>query len=204
MRKIAILSCLVCLVCLATTAQAQWRVDNIGMFLDPADANSWCYPQAGGGSFHVYILGTRMTAASCKGVEFELAFFGPGQVANWTHPEGIDFGGHRETDHTIGYVVPEPVVNGQFVFAEFDLVIFDPSGPTLGFLGPIYFHSLPNALPAYLDGEDPTLETINQLHNYIGDVFQPDVNLPVLILNGDCEGVPNEDISFGSVKALFR
>ncbi|RKZ19928.1 hypothetical protein DRQ50_01020 [bacterium] len=200
MKKLALV--LVLIVC-ASGAQAQWKINNLGMYLVDFE-DSYCEPAAGPGAFHVVVMGTNMTALSCKGVEFELFFEGPHQVSNVQMPDGIDFGGHRVTDHTIGYTQPFPVVNGEFVFYEFVLGIFDVTGPTLGFMGPIYFHSLPDPFPAYLDGEDPTLETIIQLNNAIGDVHQPDTNLPVLILNGDCGGVPNDDVSFGGVKALFQ
>lgn len=203
MKKLALV---LVLIVIATGAQAQWRQNNIGMYTDLNDVASYCDPAAGGGIFHVYVVGTNMTALSVKGVEFDLTFAGDYQIANATlpDPDGIDFGGHRETDHTIGYTAPMPVVNGQFVFYEFDLAIFDPSAPTLGYLGPIYFYSLDDPFPAYLDGEDLTLETIIQLNNSIGDVHQPDTQLPVFIMNGDCGGVPNEDVSFGGVKALFN
>jgi hypothetical protein len=203
MKKLALV--LILIVC-ATGAQAQsWKLNNIGMYTDLNDLeNSYCDPAAGPGIFHVYVVGTNMTALSCKGVEFELEFAGNSQISNVVFPEGIDFGGLRDTDHTIGYNNPEPVVNGQFVFYEFDMAIFDASAPTLGYLGAVYFHTLPDPFPAYLDGEDPTLETVIQLNNSIGDVFQPDTNLPVFIMNGDCAGVPNEDVSFGGVKALFN
>lgn len=95
-------------------------------------------------------------------------------------------------------------MGGQFVFAHFVLSIFDAGMPTLAYLGPIYFHSLPQAVTAFLDGEDLTLETITQLNNATGDVLQPNTDLPVFIMNGDCFVVPNDDVSFGGVKALFR
>lgn len=89
MKKFALV--LILIVC-ATSAQAQWRANNIGMYLDTTDVDSYCGPLAGAGAFNVYILGTNMNTSSCKGVEFELRWEGNYQVSDWTFPEGIDFG----------------------------------------------------------------------------------------------------------------
>jgi hypothetical protein len=202
-KKLAIVLAL--LACAAgAQAQSQWRLNNIGLYTHFGDWHSYCDPNAGTGIHHIYVVGTNLTAASCKGVEFELHLAGYGQMANFTFPEGFDFGGLRNSDHTIGYTNPEPIINAQFVFAEFDLLIYDAGGPTLGYLGPVYFHTLDDPFPAYLDGEDPTLETVIPLLNSVGLYNPTDMTVPVLVMNSDCWVIPNEDVSFGEVKALFH
>ena len=201
MKKLALV---LVLVLIATAANAQWKSDNIGLYLDPGAAE-YCNPVAGGGVFHVYLIGTKMTAASNKGMEIKISHAGGSpQVSNFTWGyNAIDLGS-RTDEHVIVPNNPEPIVGGQFIFAEYDLAIWDPAQTTLGFLDHIYFHSLPEPLPAYLDGEDLTLETILPLRNATGDPLNAGTNFPVLILNGDCNVVPNEDASWSDVKALFQ
>lgn len=201
MKKLALV--LVLVLC-ASVANAQWHEDNIGLYLD-AGATQFCDVAAGGGSFHVYLIGTQLTAGSNKGIEIKVSTVGGGaQQANWfwDYP-AIDLG-TRTDEHVIVPNAPEPIVGGQFTFAEFDLIVWDATEPTFGFLAKIYFDSNDTGLPNYLDGDDPTLETILPLRNSTGDPLNANTNFPVLILNGDCFVVPNEDASWGDVKALFK
>ena len=198
MKKLALV--LILVLC-ASVAQAQWKLDNVGLYLDPADMDSYCTLSAGEGIFHVYIVGTNMTSPTIKGIEFKLSHDNA-LMANLTFPPGADFG-NREDEHTIAYYVPEPVLgDGSFIFAQYDILISDASAPTFGYLRNLYFHSLPEPVPAYLDGED--LNLIKPLRNSTGDVVRPSIDYPVLILNGDCDVVPNEDATWGDVKALFQ
>ena len=201
MKKLALV--LVLVLC-ASVANAQWYEDNIGLYLDAA-ATEYCLVDAGGGQFHVYLIGTNLTAGSNKGIEIKVSTVGGGNQQTdwfWDYP-AIDLG-TRTDEHVIVPNAPELIVGGQFIFAQFNLVVWDATEPTFGFLDKIYFDSNDTGLPNYLDGDDPTLTTILPLRNSTGDPTAPNTNFPVLILNGDCFVVPNEDASWGDVKALFK
>ena len=181
---------------LSGTASAQYYLDNIGMYFDEG-ATITCDARPFG-FYNAFVVLTNLTSPSIGGWEAKITMVGGGQITAVT-PRPAD--GHinaatRQYEYIIGLGEPMFAVGGRCVIADVTLVVADPSVPTYGFIGPVYYDSLENGLPAYLDGQDSGL--IKPLLPRIGEVTDPQ-----FIINGDC-AVDNEDASFGAVKALFR
>lgn len=202
---------LVLLMTVGGSAAAQmlpetWSDDNIGLYLDPNDWTSLCMGHVPPGLVEIHVVGRALTSDTVKGIELLIRHEGPATMGTVRIPSGVDFG-TREGEHIIAYTDPLPVVGGQFVFASYDLLVTADNQVTHGFIGPIFEHSLPEAVPAYLDGED--LELIKPLTNVLVWEDFPEVEVPVLHLNPvdlllGCWTIPAEPTSWGGVKALFR
>ncbi|MGD9546328.1 MAG: hypothetical protein AB7V45_02160 [Candidatus Krumholzibacteriia bacterium] len=173
-------------------AQLNWE-DNIGLYFDEG-ATSYC-GTAPIGFTHAFLVLTHCTSPSVGGWEAKVTFEG-GVTQTAAALYGLTINAAtRPNEFIVGLGQPLVAVNGSVVLADFTL--YATGGPGYGFVGPVYFDSLQNNLPAYLDGNDP--ELVKPMLPSLGGIFDP-----VLIVNGDCGPVENEDASFGGVKALFR
>ena len=183
---------------ISTTAFAQlnWE-DNIGLYFDETATTSCeALPTLTFGSGFLAV--THLTSNSLAGWEVKITSTGGGQFPSIT-PRG-DFinAASIPGEFIVGLGTPLVPVNGTVVLADLDFVITDDTNPFYGSLDHVYFDSMGNNLPAYVDGDDRNL--LKRMVPALGELGNPQ-----LIANGDCSGVvDNEDASFGNVKALFR
>ncbi len=183
------------LVSVSAFAQMTWQ-DNIGIYLDEAGAN-YCQDLAPG-FYPAYLVLTGLTSETVGGWEAKITSSGAGEFTA-VNPRGTYIDAGTKTDeYIIGLGIPMPAVGGTCVIADLTFGL-SSADPFYGFVGPIYWDSLENGLPAYLDGADQSI--IKRLVPRIGQVS----DAQLLINDPVCGGVvANEDASFGAVKALFR
>ena len=101
-------------------------------------------------------------------------------------------------DFAVGLAEPlsNPYMWPAVVVMTMQVWVQSTDAPIDFFIDGIYFHSLPDRVPAYLDGAD--LETLIELRQSTGG---PD--FPVATINGDC-AVAVENAAWGDVKSLYR
>ncbi len=182
------------LVSTSAFAQLNWQ-DNIGIFFDEA-ATNFCDARPATAIYPAYLVLTNVTSTSVGGWEVKITGDGGGAITN-VNPRGDSINAaNRQYEYIIGLGTPLFPVNGTLVIADIQFVITDDLTPFYAYVGPVYYDTLGNDLPAYLDGAD--LNIVKRLVPAVGETFNPQ-----LTVNGQCE-VDNEDASFGAVKALFR
>ncbi len=197
--KITLMSVLMLLFCVSLVgAQTDWPYNNnnIGMYFDEA-ATNYCCGSPPGSFVNVYLVLTQATSPTIGGWEAKITFQGAGAVptsfvARYPHINAAT----RISEYIIGYGAPQPTVNGDLVLMDITLYVVDGMIPTYGYVGPIYYNSSPEELPAYLDGAD--LGVVVPMYPHLGGI-----NDWVISLNNGCV-VDTETASFGSVKSLFR
>ncbi len=183
------------LVSTSAFAQLNWE-DNIGVYLDEAATTS-CDVLPAVAIYPAYLTLTHVTSASVGGWEVKITSDGGGQITV-VNPRGDSVNAAtRQYEYIIGLGSPLLPVNGTLVIADIQFVISDDTVPFFIYLDHIYFDSMGNDLPAYLDGADANI--IKRLLPARGSLSDPQM----VINNGQCV-VDNEDASFGAVKALFR
>jgi len=183
----------------ASLAGAQtwpYNDNNLGMYFDEA-ATSYCCGRAPGSFVNVYLILTGATHATIGGWEATVTFQGAGAVPTSFMPR-YDFinAATRANEYIVGFGTPQPAVGGKLVLMDIQLYVVDGMIPTYGYVGPVYFHTASDPLPAYVDGAD--LGQVQVMYPRLGGV-----NDWVMSLNNGCV-VDNETTSFGSVKSLFR
>ena len=172
--------------------------DGIGVYFDPSAAGSNCVFLAPG-SYRCFVVVTHPTAqrAGVGGWEAKIWPEGPAIVTNTTF-EGNSLNFLSPPEYLVGIQVPlyNPYMYPAVVVAYFDYVLLDDAEPVYWYIDAIYRHSLPEPVPAYLDGDD---------YNIIIPLQQPTggPTIPVASINGEC-AVPADDVSWGEVKTLFR
>jgi len=182
----------------STTAFAQlnWE-DNIGLYLDEAATTS-CGTAGASQFVPAFLTLTHLTSDSVSGWEVKITASGGGMIFSVTPRGQFINAASIPGEYSIGLGTPLLAVNGTVVIADVQVLITDDTTPTYGFLDHVYYDSMNNDLPAYVDGIDRNL--VKRLVPALGGLDQPQ-----LIVNGDCGGVvADEDASFGNVKALFR
>jgi len=188
----------VLMVCFAGLVSAQLDPDDdgIGVYLDPC-ACVICMPLQPG-TYTGYVIVTHPTSPEgVGGWEARITYDGPATVTNWAFQgNAINLLTPPEFFVGIGTPIINPFTYPAIVVATFDLVLLDDSVEVNFWIDGVQRHSLPYRQPAYLDGSD---------YNIIKPLQQPTggPDEPVSTLNGGC-AVPNEDVSWGEVKTLFR
>lgn len=199
MKKTAFALLLTLIVAGGAFAQLDPDADGIGVYFDPcACVNCLDLPM---GEHLGYVVITHPSSEfGVAGWEASITSTGPGVVTEMEIlGSAINVG--TAPEYIVG--LAEPVVNPYtfpaVVVAIVHLMIFDDAAPVEFFIDGVYYHSLPyNDQPAYLDGGD--YETIIPLQQ-----IQGSADLPVAIINGDCDGVVSTSSeSFDSLKALYR
>jgi hypothetical protein len=101
-------------------------------------------------------------------------------------------------EYIVGVVNPmiNPFTYPAVVIGIIDFYLSSTATPAQFFIDGVFFHSLPEKVPAYLDGADTNM--IKELKQSTGGR-----TFPVATINGDC-AVSIEGESWGGVKALFR
>ncbi|MBU2499855.1 hypothetical protein KJ682_00865 [bacterium] len=170
--------------------------DRIGIYFDEA-ADQFCSEDTAG-FFNGYLVFTGLSSSAIRGWEAKITFAGGGALTAAT-PRGLFIdAATRANEYMVGLGQPLLADHGLVVVMDMTFYVFDVLDPFLAYVGPIYFHSTPELLPAYLDGED--VELVKPLIPSQGTILDP-----VLIVNGQCSGpVDAESESWGGVKGLFR
>lgn len=171
--------------------------DGIGVYFDPcACVNCITFEP---GPQKAFIVITHPTSPLGVGSwECKMWMEGPavmGSVTLWG--DGVNLA-NRPDEYIVGTVVPQinPYTYPAVTVATIDFLLTDTSSPVTFWIDGIYFHSLPDKVPAYLDGADNNI--IKELRQATGGP-----QFPVATINGDC-AVATEQQSWGGVKALFR
>ena len=183
-------------LCLTGSAVADWPYNdnNIGMYFDEGATNYCCGTL--GPLLDAYLILTHATSATVGGWEITITSSGGGSIIGVFPRYDHVSAGTRLNEYVIGLGSPQPTVGGKLVLADVLFVINDAMTPTYGYVGSTYFHSPPDALPAYIDGEDPSM--IIPMYPILGGFDDP-----VIMINNGCV-VDTESSSFGTVKSLFR
>lgn len=200
MKTFALASCLVVALAMAGAAFAQLDPDNdgIGIYFDPSAAGSNCVFLAPG-NYRCFVVVTHPTAqrAGVGGWEAKIWPDGPAFITHTTY-EGNSINFLSPPEYLVGIQVPlyNPYMYPAVVVAYFDYILLDDTVPVYWYIDGVYRHSLPEQIPAYLDGDD---------YNIIIPLQQPTGgrDIPVASINGEC-AVPNDEVTWGSVKSLYR
>lgn len=190
-------------------ALADDYMDNVGVYFD-TEATDVCLNRVadiGISQYHVYTVLTELTSPSVKGFELGLAFDGPLLASNFVYPAGSGaLNMQSEPTFLVGFAVPIPAVDRKVVVMEFDILVYsvnpvnwDEYGDAHVFVKEIFFHSLPDPVPAYLTAEGE----IKPLHQSTGLETNP-----VMIFSLDPGGcgnvVASDETTWDSLKSLYR
>jgi len=200
MKKIAFALILTLFVAGNAFAQLDPDDDGIGIYWDPcACVNCVELPV---GDHLGYLAITHPTSElGVGGWEATITVEGPCAVTEWELLGNAINVASRPDEFIVG--LGEPAINPYtypaVVVAIVHLYIYDETTPVEFFIDGVYFHSIPdNSQPAYLDGSN--YDIIKPLQQ-----IQGSADLPVAIINGDCDGVvATTNESFDSLKALYR
>jgi hypothetical protein len=172
--------------------------DGIGVYFDPSAAGSNCVFLEPG-TYRSFVVITHPTAqrAGVGGWEAKIWLTGPAIITNTTY-EGNSLNFLSPPEYLVGIQIPlyNPYMYPAVVVAYFDYVLLDDTEPVYWWIDAIFRSSLPEKVPAYLDGDD---------YNIIIPLQQPTggPDIPVASINGEC-AVPADDVSWGEMKTLFR
>jgi hypothetical protein len=122
---------------------------------------------------------------------------GPGFVTDW-RLEGDAINVGTIPEFMVGLATPlmNPYTYPAIVIIVFDLVIVDTTEPINFYIDGIWRHSLPERVPAYLDGAN--YDIIKPLQQVTGGP-----EFAVATINGEC-AIAIENQSWGNVKSLYR
>lgn len=170
--------------------------DRIGIYFDDS-ADQFCSDSTVG-FFNGYLVFTGLTSSGISGWEAKITFSGGGVLTS-ANPRGLAIdAATRENEYMVGLGLPLLAEDGLVVVMDMTFYVYDQLAPFLAFVGPIYYHSSPELLPAYLDGVD--MELVKPLIPSQGTILDP-----VLIVNDKCSGpIDAATESWGGVKGLFR
>jgi hypothetical protein len=197
MKKIALVIFLTSLLTGNAFAQLDPDDDGIGVYFDPcACVNCLDLDQ---GEHMGYIVITHPTApAGVGGWEAKVWAEGGGLITGHELIGNAINAATREHEFIVGLGDPisNPYSFPAVVVAMLNVFIIDTSVPTNFFIDAVYFHSLPESQPAYLDGAD--YSNIIKLQQSTGGA-----DYPVATINGEC-AVATDATTFDGVKALYR
>jgi len=203
MKKLVVLL-LVSLMATSAFATIDPDPDMIGVYFDEtADVN--CLTQGSGAGFFVFVVITNPTAPEVWGVEFgyRVATVPAGQDASLFRlaeqlPSGaLNVGNASDKmlgDYIIGFATPFPGAGNNVTVVSWQYMMLAAMGLEY-YIGPSEVESIPDGLPAYEIGGEIAPLGVSTGH--------PALGVPAATVNGDCV-VATEDVSFGSVKSLFR
>lgn len=204
MKKLALV-CILAAMALSGSAIAQ-NYDNIGVYVLKAgvdgapDYFDFCLSDVPLGTVvHCYLNLTQLTSPGVGGFECKLVFGGPLLFVGTSvvfPVDAIDVA-TKAGEFIVGFAEPVLASGGVVTAMEFNVVVMDPATPGEIFVENTYFHSLPEALPAYLDIDEAS--SIKPLHQSTGDETSP-----VFFVNGGCVPVGVEQTTFDGVKSLYR
>lgn len=197
MRKL--LLALFILPALAGVAHAQLDPDDdgIGIYFDPCACNNCISMDVG--AHRAFLVITHPTSPQgVHGWEAKLTTAGP-IFLTFVNVMGNNVNvGILPGEYIVGVVDPliNPFTYPAVVIAIVDFYLTSTATPSQFFIDGVFFHSLPEKVPAYLDGSNTDI--IKELKQSTGGRL-----FPVATINGDC-AVAVEGQTWGDVKALFR
>ena len=202
MKKLVVLL-LASLVATSAFAVIDPDPDMMGIYFDlEADVN--CSEQMASVPFWAYLILTNTTAPTVSAYEVGYRNEGPGPgqlfrlnslIANGDMT-GLDLGENADPmmgDHIVGLSSPIPG-NPATVLHAWNYMLLAQVSMDM-FITSASQTSIPGPYPVVLNASTSTLFQVGQ------STGGPDI--PVASVNGDCP-VATEDVSFGSVKSLFR
>jgi hypothetical protein len=202
MKNFVHVSVLLATLLLAVPALAQLDPDDdgIGVYFDPSGAGSNCVPMEPG-LHRSFLVITHPTSqqAGVGGWEAKIWLEGSALITRISY-EGNSFNfANRADEYIVGIATPlyNPWMYPAVVVAIFDFFVLEDTAPVYWYIDGVYFHSLPEKVPAYLDGDD---------YNIIIELQQPTggPTIPVASINSDDCAVETEPVSWGGMKALFK
>ncbi|MCK9996125.1 MAG: hypothetical protein KAH56_07575 [Candidatus Krumholzibacteria bacterium] len=176
--------------------------DNIGMYLTPDGFNApngtgSCGAAAENEIFISYLVLSKLTNAEVWGWEAKVIPTNMLFMGDLVYGDHVD-AGTRDHEYIVGLAGPLFAVDRAVVVAEIQYQVNsyynDINQPSYVAIENIYFHLLPDAVPAYLEASGSTGV---ELHPAIYGPYQ-------LIINGDCNVVATEEATWGGVKSLYR
>jgi len=179
-------------------AQDPAYLDNIGIYMDEAATVSCGVLPVG--EHPAYLVLTKLTNNEVLGWEAKLTFDNLYLTGMAHRGQAVDVA-QRENEHMVGFADPLPAVNGSVILADLTILVLN-GDPGMAFADEVYFSLLENGLPAYLDGANEG-HALHQANAY-NPGWSGSIGVPIFVTNGDCITVANEEVSFGSVKSLFR
>ena len=199
MKMFVLASSLIIALAIGGTALAQLDPDDdgIGVYFDPCACVN-CVPMEPGPQ-QAYIVITHPTSqrAGVGGWEAMIWVTGPAIITNTTF-EGNSINFLTPPEYLVGIQIPlyNPFMYPAVVVGTFDFQLLEDTERVDWWIDAIFRHSLPDPVPAYLDGDD---------YNIIIPMQQPTggPDIPVATINGDC-AVPADPVSWGEVKTLYR
>ena len=196
MKKTVLAILAISLVATSGLAQLDPDDDGIGVYFDPCACVN-CITMDVGPQKAFLVITHPTSPAGVHGWECKMEMEGPA-VMTAIDLQGQEINIGTAPEYVVGTVDPQvnPYTYPAIVVAVIDFYIMDLSGPVTWWIDGIRFHSLPEKVPAYLDGSD--IEIIKPLQQATGGP-----QFPVATINGDC-AVSVEEQSWGGVKALFR
>jgi hypothetical protein len=196
MKKTVLAILALSLVATSGLAQLDPDDDGIGVYFDPCACVN-CITMDVGPQKAFLVITHPTSPEGVAGWECTMRMEGPA-IMTAIDLQGQEINIGTAPEYIVGTVDPliNPYTYPAIVVAVIDFYIVDLATPVTWWIDGIRFHSLPDKVPAYLDGSN--IELIKPLQQATGG---PD--FPVATINGDC-AVAVEDQSWGDVKALFR
>ncbi len=197
MKALLVVLCALCVTWSGLAlAGGQPSPDQIGVYFDET-GDGMC-SESVTGMFDAYLVLTELSSSSIGGWEVKITTSGGGVLTSAT-PRGLAIdAASRDNEYIVGLGTPMYAVNGALVVMDLSFYVFDTLDPFYVYVGPVYYHTTAELLPAYLDGAD--LNVVKPLTPSQGTIEDP-----VLMANVNCTGpVENQTSSWGEVKSIFR
>lgn len=179
------------------TAQLDPDDDGIGIYFDPCACVNCIPMEAGPQEGYIVITHPTSQMAGVGGWEAKIWPVGPATVTNVTL-EGLAINVGNAPEYIVGLANPinNPFTYPAVVVATVEFTLLDESTPVNWYIDGIYFHSMDEKVPCYLDGADYSIKIALQ---------QPTggPGIPVATINGQC-AVPADNVSWSGVKSLYR
>ena len=177
-------------------AQLDPDKDGIGVYFDPCACVN-CISMDVGLQRAFLVITHPTSPQGVGGWECKMWMEGPAYMTN-VDLQGQEINMGTPPEYIVGTVEPQinPFTYPAIVVAVIDFLITTTADPITFWIDGTRFHSLPERVPAYLDGSDNNI--IKELKQATGGR-----DFPVPTVNGDC-AVATETETWGGVKALFR
>jgi hypothetical protein len=196
MKKLVVLL-MVSLMAASAFATVDEDPDMLGVYFD-VGANDNCITAGASVPFTVYFMITSVSADNVFGVEFGYEIVGGTglffRLAEVLPAGSLNVGDSSNPalgDYIAGFASPQAGSGANVTVATWNMLLLAPVSLEF-YLGPSFSESIADGLPAMEIGG--TIVPLG-LSTGIGNA--------AATVNGDCV-VANEDVSFGSVKSLFR
>lgn len=210
MKKL-VLAIMIATMAFSGTALAQ---DNVGVYFDAAGTQMY----TGVTEITVlraYCIASDLTATAIGGFELQLLADGPLSLANFEYQaEAGAINVQQPPTFMVGFAGPQPLTNGAYTLFEFDVLVYSANTANWPFYAynsyddnddayeahitvqNIFFQSIEDDLPAYLDEAGVILPLYPATNNYRGGTYS--------VIEGVFGPVATDDASWDGVKSLFR